>query len=179
VTLSVAVPAPVTKVAVPSGLVGATQSQAQSILQGKGLTSTVVYRTSTSVSKDVVISTNPSSGSKVAEGASVTLTVSSGVANVPVPSLIGLTQNQAYTLLQQAGLTVGNVTSQTSPTVPANVIISSTPTAGTPVPPGSSVSIVVSQGAPPPTTTTTTSPPSTTSTTSTPSSSTTTTSSVP
>jgi eukaryotic-like serine/threonine-protein kinase len=179
VTLSVAVPAPVTKVAVPSGLVGATQSQAQSILQGKGLTSTVVYRTSTSVSKDVVISTNPSSGSKVAEGASVTLTVSSGVANVPVPSLIGLTQNQAYTLLQQAGLTVGNVTSQTSPTVPANVIISSSPNAGTPVAPGSSVSIVVSQGAPPPTTTTTTSPPSTTSTTSTPSSSTTTTSSVP
>jgi beta-lactam-binding protein with PASTA domain/tRNA A-37 threonylcarbamoyl transferase component Bud32 len=180
VTLSVAVPAPVTKVSVPSGLVGATQSQAESILQGKGLNATVVYRTSTSVSKDVVISSNPSSGSKVAQGSSVTITVSSGVANVPVPSLIGLTQNQAYTLLQQAGLTVGNVTSQTSPTVPANVIISSSPNAGTPVAPGSSVSIVVSQGAPPTTTTTTTPPPSTTSTTSTPSSSTTTTpSSVP
>jgi eukaryotic-like serine/threonine-protein kinase len=179
VTLSVAVPAPVTKVDVPSGLIGATQSQAQSILQGKGLNSTVVYRTSTSVSKGVVISANPSSGSRVAQGSSVTLTVSSGVANVPVPSLIGLTQNQAYTTIQQAGLSVGNVTSQTSPTVPANVIISSSPSAGTPVAPGSSVSIVVSQGAPPTTTTTTTSPPSTTSTTSTPSSSTTTTSSVP
>jgi serine/threonine-protein kinase len=178
VTLSVAVPAPVTKVSVPSGLVGATQSQAESILQGKGLNSSVVYRTSTSVSKDVVISSNPSSGSKVAQGSSVTLTVSSGVANVPVPSLIGLTQNQAYTLLQQAGLTVGNVTSQASPTVPANVIISSSPNSGTPVAPGSSVSIVVSQGAPPTTTTTTTPPPSTTTTT-TPSSSTTTTSSVP
>ncbi len=180
VTLSVAVPAPVTKVGVPAGLVGATQSQAESILQGKGLNSTVVYRTSTSVSKGVVISANPSSGTKVAQGSSVTLTVSSGVANVPVPSLIGLTQNQAYMLIQQAGLSVGNVTSQTSPTVPANVIISSSPSAGTPVAPGSSVSIVVSQGAPPTTTTTTTPPPSTTSTTTAPPPSTTTTpSSVP
>ena len=90
VTLSVAVPAPVTKVAVPSGLIGATQSQAESILQGKGLNSTVVYRTSTSVSKGVVISSNPSSGSKVAQGSSVTLTISSGVANIPVPSLIAV-----------------------------------------------------------------------------------------
>jgi serine/threonine-protein kinase len=180
VTLSVAVPAPVTKVAVPSGLVGATQSQAESILQGKGLNSTVVYRTSTSVSKGVVISSNPSSGSKVAQGSSVTLTISSGVANIPVPSLIGLPESQAYSLLQQAGLSVGNVTSQTSTQFPtAGVVISSSPSAGTPVAPGSSVSIVVSSGAPPTTTTTTTSPPSTTSTTTTPSSSTTTTSSVP
>jgi serine/threonine-protein kinase len=180
VTLSVAVPAPVTKVAVPSGLVGATQSQAQSILQGKGLNSTVVYHTSTSVAKGVVISSNPSSGSKVAQGSPVTLTVSSGVANVSVPSLIGQTQNQAYPLLQAAGLSVGNVTNQTSDTVPAGVIISSSPNAGTPVAPGSSVSIVVSQGAPPTTTTTTTTPPpSTTSTTTTPSSSTTTTPSAP
>ena len=180
VTLSVAVPAPVTKVAVPSGLIGATQSQAESILQGKGLNSTVVYRTSTSVSKGVVISSNPSSGSKVAQGSSVTLTISSGVANIPVPSLIGLPENQAYSLLQQAGLSVGNVTSQTSTQYPtAGVVISSSPNAGTPVAPGSSVSIVVSSGAPPTTTTSTTSPPSTTSTTTTPSSSTTTTSSVP
>jgi serine/threonine-protein kinase len=177
VTLEVAVAAAVTKVAVPSGLPGLTQSQAQSVLQGKGLAYTVVYRTSTSVQKGIVISTEPTSGTMVAQGSSVTLTVSSGQANVPVPSLIGLPESQAYSLLNQAGLSVGNVTTQTSSQYPtAGVVISSTPGPGAPVAPGSSVSIVVSSGAPPPTTTTTTAPPSTTTTSSTPSSSTTTTS---
>jgi serine/threonine-protein kinase len=178
VTLEVAVAAAVTKVAVPSGLPGLTQSQAQSVLQGKGLAYTVVYRTSTSVQKGIVISTEPTSGTMVAQGSSVTLTVSSGQANVPVPSLIGLPESQAYSLLNQAGLSVGNVTTQTSSQYPtAGVVISSTPGPGAPVAPGSSVSIVVSSGAPPPTTTTTTAPPSTTTTSSTPSSSTTTTTS--
>jgi serine/threonine-protein kinase len=177
VTLEVAVAAAVTKVAVPSGLAGLTQSQAQSVLQGKGLAYTVVYRTSTSVQKGIVISTEPTSGTMVAQGSSVTLTVSSGQANVPVPSLIGLPESQAYSLLGQAGLSVGNVTTQTSSQYPtAGVVISSTPGPGAPVAPGSSVSIVVSSGAPPTTTTSTTAPPSTTTTSSTPSSSTTTTS---
>ena len=37
-----------------------------------------------------MLSTNPPSGTKVNQGCTVTLTVSSGPANVTVPSLIGL-----------------------------------------------------------------------------------------
>jgi serine/threonine-protein kinase len=176
VTLEVAEAAPVTKVAVPSGLTQIPLSQAQSALQAKGLTSTVVYHTSTSVTKGYVISTDPAAGTMVPQNSSVTLTVSSGQADTPVPSLSGLQESAAYSLLNQAGLTVGNVTNQTSSTYPAaGTVINSNPPAGTQVAPGSAVSIVVSSGAPP-TTTTTTSSPTTTTTTSTPSSSTTTTS---
>jgi serine/threonine-protein kinase len=172
----VAEAAPVTKVAVPSGLTQIPLSQAQSALQAKGLTSTVVYHTSTSVTKGYVISTDPAAGTMVPQNSSVTLTVSSGQADTPVPSLSGLQESAAYSLLNQAGLTVGNVTNQTSSTYPAaGTVINSNPPAGTQVAPGSAVSIVVSSGAPP-TTTTTTSSPTTTTTTSTPSSSTTTTS---
>jgi serine/threonine-protein kinase len=163
VTLKVAVPAPIQQIPVPSGITNTSLGNAESILQGAGLQYTVVNKTST-VPKGTVLSANPASGATVAQGSSVTLTVSSGPANVTVPSLAGLSQPQAGVLLGQAGLNVGNVTSQASNQYSAGLIISSSPGTGASVTPGSSVDIVVSSG-PPPTTTTT----STTTTTTTPS----------
>jgi serine/threonine-protein kinase len=168
VTLAVAVPAPVTKVAVPSGLVGVSLASAEASLKGQGLQYAVAYKNSSSVQSGYVISTDPTAGTKVAQGSSVALTVSSGQANVTVPSLIGLTQGAAQTLLTQYGLTLGGVTTGTSTQYAAGQIISTSPGPGASVPPGSSVAIVVSTGAPPVTTTTTTTTvPSSTTTTST------------
>ena len=173
VTLKVAVPAPVTKVAVPSSIIGVTAAQAQSILQGDGLSSTVVRQPSSTVNPGLVISSNPSPGTKVPQTSTVTLAVSSGPANATVPSLIGQTQIQAGALLQQAGLVVGDVSSAPSSQYSAGQIISTSPGPGASVPPGSTVSIVVSSGPPPTTTTTTTTtttaPSSSTTTSSTPS----------
>jgi serine/threonine-protein kinase len=156
VTLKVAVPAPIPQVAVPSSIVNTTVNNAQSILQAAGLTSSVVYRPSPTVQNRTVISSDPSPGTKVPEGSSVTLTVSSGPANAIVPSLIGQSQIQAGALLQQAGLVVGGVTAETSSQYADGQIIATNPGPGASVPPGSSVSIVVSTGPPPTTTTTTT-----------------------
>jgi serine/threonine-protein kinase len=167
VTLHVAQPAPVKKVPVPNGLVGSTTSQAQSILQSDGLTGTVVDKASNSISKGIVISTTPNSGSNVAIGGSVTLYVSSGPANVNVPSLIGLSSVAAGAQLTQAGLQVGSI-NQVSSNQPAGTVIDQNPGAGTQVAPNTEVNLAVSTG-PAATTTTTTS--STTTTTTTPSSS--------
>jgi serine/threonine-protein kinase len=178
VTLSVAVAAAVKKVAVPSGLTGVSLGTAESILQGQGLAYTVSYKTSATVQNGVVISTNPTSGTKVSQNSSVALVVSSGPSNVTVPSLIGLTQGAAQTLLTQYGLTLGGVTAQASSQYAAGQIVSSTPGPGASVPPSSAVSIVVSSGPPPvttPSSTTTSSTTPTSTTTTTPSSSTTTT----
>jgi beta-lactam-binding protein with PASTA domain/tRNA A-37 threonylcarbamoyl transferase component Bud32 len=155
VTLKIAVPAPIPQVTVPS-TANTTLNNARSILQAAGFTSTVVYRSSPTVSNGLVISSDPSSGTKAPQGSSVTLTVSSGPANAIVLSLIGQTQIQAGALLQQAGLVVGGVTAQPSSEFADGQIISTSPGPGTSVPPGSSVSIVVSTGPPPATTTTTT-----------------------
>ncbi len=176
VTLKVAVPPPVLKVSVPQGITDTTVANAESILQGAGLQFTVAYKTN-NAPKGTVLSSDPASGSKVNQGSSVTLTASSGPANVSVPSLIGQNQPQAGALLGQAGLNVGNVSSQPSTQYAAGLIIASNPGTGASVAPGSSVDIVVSQG-PPPTTTTTTSSTTTTSTT-TPTSSSSTTATAP
>jgi beta-lactam-binding protein with PASTA domain/tRNA A-37 threonylcarbamoyl transferase component Bud32 len=165
VVLKVAEVPPPIQVKVPDGLSNTIQANAVAILQSAGLQSTVVYRTSTAL-KGTVLSTDPASGTTVNQGATVTLTVSSGPANVTVPSLVGLSQAVAGQTLGNAGLNVGNPTTVSSAQYAAGLIVSSNPGTGASVPPGSSVDIAVSSGPPPPTTTTTTAPPATTTTTS-------------
>ncbi len=166
VTLRVAV---VPRVTVPSGITNTSLANAEASLRSAGLTPTVKYVVN-NVQKNTVLSSDPASGASVDSGSSVTLTVSGGPANVSVPQLVGQQSGQAGNVLSTVGLVVGNITSQTS-NAPAGQIISTSPSAGSSVAPGSSVDIVVSNG-PPPTTTTTPST-TTTTTTTTPSSSTT------
>jgi serine/threonine-protein kinase len=162
VTLKVAVPAPVQKVPVPQGITNTSLGNAESILQGAGLQYSVVNKTST-VQKGTVLSSNPSAGTTVAQGSTVALTVSSGPADVLVPSLVGLSEPAAGVALGNAGLNVGGVSSAASNQYAAGLVISSSPDTGASVTPGSSVAIIVSSG-PPATTTTTTSSTTTTST---------------
>ena len=87
VTLTVAA---VEKVTVPSGITNTTLANAQSRLAAAGLTSTVT-NVPNNVAQGTVLSANPQPGTRVPKGSSVTLTVSSGPADVRVPSLLGLT----------------------------------------------------------------------------------------
>jgi beta-lactam-binding protein with PASTA domain len=72
----------------------------------------------------------------------------SGAPPVPVavPDVVGVTQASATTAITTAGLTVGTITSANSATVPAGSVISESPLAGTSVPTGSAVALVVSLG---------------------------------
>ncbi len=56
-----------------------------------------------------------------------------GSVPVPVPNVVGQTQAAAQAAITGAGLTVGTVTNQSSPTVPAGQVISQNPAAGQPV----------------------------------------------
>ena len=172
VTLTVAV---AQQVSVPAGITNTSQSNAESILQAAGLASTVT-NVANNATQGTVLSASPSSGTRVAKGSTVTLTVSSGPSNVRVPSLAGLGQNQASNVLGAAFLNLGNIIPQASTQYPAGEVITSNPPAGTSVKPGSSVDLFVSTGPPAPTTTV---PPTTTTTTTPPPSSTTTSSSTP
>ena len=67
-------------------------------------------------------------------------------ATVPVPNVVGLTQQQATNTITGAGLTAGPITSEFNATVQAGLVIRQSPTAGTPVPPGSGVGFVLSLG---------------------------------
>ena len=175
VTLTVAAPPVVPKTTVPSGITNTDVNSAESVLRQAGLQYTVKYQTN-NAQQGQVLSSDPSSGASINQGAIVTLTVSSGPSNVTVPSVAGLTQLEAGNLLGNRGLVAGVSTSQPSSQYDPGIVIASNPAAGTPVPPNSTVNLVVSSGPPPAaSSTTTTSTSATSSTTTNPSSTTTTT----
>jgi serine/threonine-protein kinase len=101
---------------------------------------------SDTVPSGVVISTDPEAGTKVPKDTEVTLIVSSGPSEVSVPSLLGLTEQEAKDALTAAGLTLGTITQGTSPTAPLGKVIESNPETGTYATSGSVVDLIISNG---------------------------------
>jgi serine/threonine-protein kinase len=95
--------------------------------------------------KNTVLEQSPSAGSRDVEGASITLTVSAGQQSARVPSLNGMTREDAERALEQAGFDVGEVSERPSNT-PAGQVIESLPRAGAETTVPSTVSLVVSAG---------------------------------
>ena len=130
-------------VTVPN-VVGLTESNATAAITGAGLSlGTVTTQSSTTVPAGNVISQNPVAGVSVAEGSSADIIVSSGAT---VPNVIGLTETNATQAITGAGLVLGAVSLQNSPTVPAGSVISQNPVAGVSVVANSAVDLVVSSG---------------------------------
>jgi len=94
------------------------------------------------IAKDVVISQNPSVGTLVSRGTTVTLGVSLGVV---VPDVRNLLLTDATIQLQAIGLQVQPVNERSS-TVPQDAVIRQDPAAGSNVSPGSTVTLTVSLG---------------------------------
>ena len=147
-------PNPPATVPVPN-VVGQTQGNAIAAIQAAGLAVSITQESSATVPAGSVISQNPVSGTNAALGSTVAIVVSSGlnppVNTVPVPNVVGQPQLTAITTIQNAGLTVGAITQEASPTVPAGSVISpQSPVAGINADLGSAVDIVVSSGTLPP-----------------------------
>jgi hypothetical protein len=140
------------QVAVPN-VVGDTQAAATTAITGAGLVvGSVTPQSSPTVASGKVISESPIAGTSVNSGSAVNLVVSTGPAQVAVPNVVGDTQAAATTAITGAGLVVGSVTPQSSPTVASGKVISESPIAGTTVNSGSAVNLVVSTGSVPVTT---------------------------
>ena len=94
--LCIMTPAAATTITVPS-VAGQTQAAATASLTTAGLTvGTVTTASSSTVATGSVISQNPLSGAKVAPGSAVSLVVSSGVAQVSVPSVTGQNAGRSH-----------------------------------------------------------------------------------
>src|SRR3954471_2190116 len=76
--------------------------------------------------------------------AAVEILVGSVAVSPAVPNVVGLTQTAATGAITGAGLVLGGVTTSASSTVPAGVVISQSPIAGSQVAAGSAVALVVS-----------------------------------
>ncbi len=132
-------------VATPT-LVGLSQAQATTLLQQAGLgVGTVSFVSSNTVPAGIVVAQAPAAGVRAPLGSAVALTVSIGL-QVPVPVLTNLTQAQAEAAIVAAGLAVGNVTSASSNTVAAGLVIATSPPVGSGVALGASIDLVISSG---------------------------------
>jgi serine/threonine-protein kinase len=115
-----------------------------------------VSEPSSSVSKGNVTRTDPPAGTLAARGSTVRMFVSTGNPSVSVPNVIGQTEAEARSALSAKGLSASTIT-QVDPANEGKVI-AQTPSGGSPVNPGSNVTLTIG-GAAPTTTTTTTAPP--------------------
>lgn len=155
---------PANTVAVPY-VAGESVYQASNALGQAGLCVSGQTSQSSSVySAGYVITTQPPPGTQVNKGSCVELIVSSGPTEVPVENVVGDTQSAAESALSSQGFVVAVVYHQTLNPSEWGIVISQSPTGGTPAAPGSTVTITVGEN-PAGTTTTTTSPGSTTTTT--------------
>ncbi len=105
---------------------------------------------SNAVAEGQVYKQDPAAGTEVKRGDTVTYWVSSGKPQATVPDLSNLPAGRRRDAITGAGLKLGTVSQTTSTTVPAGLVISQDPTAGTKVDKGSTVSFVVSTGSPSP-----------------------------
>jgi serine/threonine-protein kinase len=124
---------------------GETLDDAQSRLADAGFEYRVFQETSDSVDPGKVTRTDPPAGSLADKGSAVKLYVSAGKEQVVIPDVSGQDQVEASNALGAKSLTVEKV-SQASDTVDAGKVIGTNPAAGSSVPKGSKIQLIVSSG---------------------------------
>jgi eukaryotic-like serine/threonine-protein kinase len=129
---------------VPGGLTGMSQGEAVERVEEAGFEAQVKKVNSDQVEAGLVIRSDPPGGTTATRGTIVLLTVSKGQKLAKVPVLVGTQRSVAVQQIRGRGLTPG-VEEEESPK-PAGEVIRQAPSAGSELPRGSTVSIVVSKG---------------------------------
>jgi len=93
-----------------------------------------------------VIRTDPAVGTTVAPGQTVKVYVSTGQEMGAVPTLVGLSTQQATDALTAAGLSLGAVTTRSDPDLAEGTVISADQAAAAQIPLGTAVNLVVASG---------------------------------
>jgi beta-lactam-binding protein with PASTA domain len=120
-----------------------TSAEAEHKLEQAHFKPNVQNRSSATVPSGKVISTEPSQGVPLLAGSPVTVFVSTGPPQVEVPTVTGQSEAEARVSLRAAGLHVGAVTKREEAGQTAGTVLSQSPSAGSSVPSGEAVSLVV------------------------------------
>jgi len=127
-------------VSVPS-VTGKSQADAVSTLTNAGLVAKV-FAVSSSKPPDTVTGQDPLPGATVVKGSKVRINVSSGPADVSVPSVIGLSFDQASSALQNDGFAVRRLDVESDQA--ADTVVAQSPSGS--APPASTITLSVSKG---------------------------------
>ncbi len=122
---------------------------ADKILSPSGLKLKITGETYDSeIPEGFIISQNPEPGENISASSEIEVTVSKGpeIISILTPNLIGLNLEDARSLLEEYGLTTGNIKEKFSDTFRENIVIGQSPQFNENIKPGESINLVVSKG---------------------------------
>ena len=132
--------------AVVPPVVGLRYDEAERKLAEAGLRAALgETRPSLTAPRRYVLAQTPAAGTAVGSEVVVTLDISAGQLRVPVPSVTGMSRDDAISLLRAGNLEIGQVIERPGPDA-RGTVLSTQPAAGQQVPQGTPVEIVVSTG---------------------------------
>ena len=123
-----------------------TPAEAEREITAAGLKYEQATDTESTEPENTFLGQDPPGGSEVDRDTVVTVTFSAGPDTIAVPKLAGMTQDEAESALEDAKLTLGDVSDANSKDVEEGDVIESKPAAGQAVSEGSSVDLVLSNG---------------------------------
>jgi serine/threonine-protein kinase len=132
-----------TQVRVPD-VVGQEAVAAQRALEREGFTVSREEQPDADVESGNVVSQDPEGGTTAAEGSEITLTVSTGPAQVQVPNVVGYTYDEAKDALEGQDLKVKK--EERPSDEPRDTVINTNPSAGQSVDVGATITVIVSEG---------------------------------
>jgi serine/threonine-protein kinase len=123
-----------------------TWEAAQETLVGLDLVPTRLDEPSSEVEAGLVIRTDPPATTNVDPEQTIRVYVSTGAEQVTVPDLTGLDQAGATAAIEEAGLELGTITDENSPSIGPGIVMGASPASGTDVDTGSTIDLVLSNG---------------------------------
>ncbi len=127
-------------------VVGYSKEEAIRELDGLELNITFEEEFSEIYEKNFVCKQSVAKDTKLKKGDTITLTISKGSQNVPVPSVVGKTQSDAEAMIKSSGLNVSSYEKEYSDTIAEGSVTRTVPSAGSSVNKNSSVIIYISRG---------------------------------
>jgi eukaryotic-like serine/threonine-protein kinase len=115
-------------------------------IKAAGLKADVVQQANSTIQSGIVISTNPDGGAAIAKGATVTVYVSKGAANVQVPNVVNLQQADAQAKLASAGFQDVQVIPDPQSTLAQGEVDHMSPNPGSSVPTTQQINLYISGG---------------------------------
>jgi serine/threonine-protein kinase len=137
---------PGSKIVVPS-LAGLTVNEAKKDLEELGLTLRIG---SEEFSEDIpegrIIKSDPAGGGRISESGEVLVFTSKGKERILVPSLLGISSEDAQKLIEDNNLFVGEISEEFSSDYPKGFVIRTNPASGERVKRDTQVSLIISKG---------------------------------
>ncbi|MEO7348651.1 MAG: Stk1 family PASTA domain-containing Ser/Thr kinase [Terrimesophilobacter sp.] len=127
-------------------VIGQTYESGAQKITDLDLVPTRLSEPSEDVPEGAIIRVDPAPGTNVGKGYTVKVWVSTGQTLLTIPTLLNMTEEAAVKALTDAGFEYGSTTTTHSTSVPAGIVVGTSPEGGTTARKGTVVSLVVSDG---------------------------------